>query len=527
MSSSIVWQGTIVDDSGGTLLHKQYENETTVRNTNRYIHCGFICRRNSYIPPVDKYESTSYQGFIRFPVPSSSDPINSVTLYLWYYGGNIVEANNLLDYVDVQVWARQSYDVTKFPWQTLDVDDYSDGWVQVGTLGNIRSYFFSGSQGWKSIDVTSAFQAAVNAGWSVFAIRLVPSHTAPSDWNYSNAPTVGWGPWNSVNEDCHATFYGQRAQDITDVLPGTYGSDTGYDWIYTRPWLKIDYDTTTPPTPTPATVNVVAADSKAKVCLAGTGTGSLWKIFKSSSGWQAGKSHNFGDAVTAIYIDTIRNFKDYPRTALVWVGTSGGDLYKSYGLKNWTLISSGQWGSDPFVEIRGSDVDSDKVVVAVGTAIYTTVNGGTTWNQCSVESLIEGRSVTGLYVKGNEIQVLFDGGGGFRSPDFGVTWYTMQGIPSSSIDIAFSRNNETRSVIVANGNLYKYSSGITNFTYIAGASITGTPRAIDADPEGELMIVGTSSNLYQTPDWGSTVNIIRSGVDAKSVALGGGYLYNP
>ncbi len=523
MSSSIVWQGTIADDSGGTLYHKLHDNETTVNNTNRYVYCGFSCQRNNYIPLMsDKYEATNYQGFIRFPIPSSSDPINSVTLYLWYYGGNLVEANNVLDYVDIQIWARQSYSATKFPWQTLDTDDYSNGWTQVGTLGNIKAYF-NGSQGWKSIDVTSVFQAAVAAGWSVFAIRLIPNHIAPSDWDYDNAPFIGWGTWNSVNEACYAAFYGQRAQDVSAILPGTYGSDTGYDWIYTRPWLKIDYDTVTPPTPTPATVNIVAADPKAKVCLAGTSSGSLWKIFKSSSGWQAGKSHNFGDEVTAIYIDSIRNFKDYPTTALVWVGTSGGDLYKSYGLKNWSLVSSGQWGVNPFIEIRGSDVDSDKVVVGAGYAVYTTNNGGLTWKQ----SLIKGSYVTGLYVKGNEIQVLFGSAGGFRSPDFGATWYSMLGEPSSSVDIAFSRNSERRSVIVASSNLYKYSSGITDFTYIAGASIAGTPKVIDADPEDELMVVGTTSNLYQTADWGSTVNIIKSGVNVKSAALGGGYLYNP
>jgi len=529
--AEIVWQKPIKDTWGGYLSHTSYAGTTLVSNSTNYMFCGFSCQRNNYfLLGSNQYESTNYQSFLRFDIPSVVGDMTECLLYLWFYGGKVVEAFDAIDYPEVEIWAKHDYSSSEFPWQSLGTDDYSAGWTRIGSLGGIKQFVRDTNQGWFVIDATTLLQSAIDNGWDYFAIRLIPSYVAPSNWSYATAPFIGTSNWDSVNEECYATFLGVGTQEWAGTVPGTYEIDTGYDWISKSPVLKITYDIPSPPTPPTTTVNIVAADAKAKVCLAGTTSGKLWRVDKISSGWRKEKVFELfrryvsvDYEITAIYIDSIRNFKDCPQTAIIWVGTSDGRLYKSSSsLKYWDLISNINSGADSFVEIRGSELDSDKVVVGVGAAIHTTVNGGMTWRTVAVKS----QAVTGLFVRGNEIQVVYGSAGAFRSPDFGTTWYITTGEPYC-YDIAFSKRDKKKSVLLASGNLYKYDSGETVFSYTSGAAIAGTPTSIDGDLDAELIIIGTSSNLYQTIDWGSTVQIVKAGANVKSASIGGGYLYNP
>jgi len=528
--AEVVWQKPVKDTSGGYLSHTLHGNQTSAYNSVNYLYCGFKCKRNMYIMGFDdQYESTNYQSFLKFKVPTISGSMTECLLYLWFYGGSVVEANKLIDYPEVQVWAKDDYDTNEYPWQILDSDDYSTSWTQVGSLGGIRQFVKDSSQGWYYIDVTSVMQDAIDNGWEYFAIRLIPSYLAPSDWNWKLAPRLGqtWQWWWSENEECYAMFYGVATQEWGSTLPGTYESDTGRGWIYKCPILKLTYDIPTPPPPETTTVNVVAADPKAKVCLAGTSSGKLWRISKETDGWHSEKIFEITRRyvgvdyeITALYISPVYNFKDYPNSAVFWIGTSDGRLYKGRWGRPPQLISSIDCGADPFVEIRGNEFNPDEIVVGVGPSIHVTHNGGGTWTNVK----FTGQFVTGLFVRGNEIQAVWGTAGAFRSPDFGETWYNMTGEPSSSVDVAFSRRDVTKSVILTSGCLQKYDSGDTSFHYVDGAAIDGTPTVIDADLDAELMVIGTTSKLYQTINWGQTVEVIRN-ANVKSVSLGGGYLY--
>lgn len=515
--SNVVWVDPVVNRSG-TIKHEEHSQDMVVGvNTDNFLSCGFYCVRNNFTWLMsDRYEATNHQGFVEFSIHDTVNPITTATLYMYLSSVALIEAKNLLDYVDVQVWTTTDVGV-HYPWADLAARDYPmTVWTLVGTLGNIRSS--KGTTGWAHIDVTTAINAAIAAGLDSFAVRLTPSHLYPSDWNYNNAPSVGS---TSINEVCAATFYGSRYPIQTSVLPGTYGADTNIMLIYPRPYLKLEYGTT-PSVVTPSNITAITADSKAKLCLAGTVGGSLWKIAKAPSGWSALKVHYFDEQITSLCIDPRRNFKDYPDTPLVWLGTVSGRLFRTYGFTTW-IESVKAWGDYPIVDIKISDSHPSLLAFGAGRSICISTDGGTTWTAYYLGGTTS--NITGVDVAGTEIQVCYASDGASRSPDFGRTWYAAAGEPSAVTDITFSRKAETRSVILSASSLYKYSSGDTTFNYVAGAAVAGTPVNIVADPNGELMVIGTNSAVYQTLDWGNTVSIIETGSDIRGVAIGGDSLY--
>jgi len=130
----------------------------------------------------------------------------------------------------------------------------------------------------------------------------------------------------------------------------------------------------------------------------------------------------------------------------------------------------------------------------------------------------------GMFVRGDEIQAIFEGGYGFRSSDFGTTWYPMSGVPSSAEDIGFDIADERNSVIGADGILYTFSGASGEvFTYKQGVSISGVVTQIDVDMDSAVAVVGTDQKLYKTISWGNSVMELLD-EPVTDVALGGNYL---
>jgi photosystem II stability/assembly factor-like uncharacterized protein len=110
------------------------------------------------------------------------------------------------------------------------------------------------------------------------------------------------------------------------------------------------------------------------------------------------------NSVTAVHIDKVQNFLDYPLTAIVWFGTQNGRVYKS--------IDSGasfseiyQFSDTPIVDIRANEFNSLKVLVAAGSKLYKTEDGGGNW----IALKDFGSAIKSFYVDGDEIQVVGEG----------------------------------------------------------------------------------------------------------------------
>lgn len=130
-----------------------------------------------------------------------------------------------------------------------------------------------------------------------------------------------------------------------------------------------------------------------------------------------------------------------------------------------------------------------------------------------------------MFVRGNEIQAIFDGAG-YRSPDFGTTWYAMEGEPASATDVAFSASNEQDSFIGSSGRLYVFSENDAGiYSYVQGAEIEGVVNQIDVDPISNIALVGTTNKLYKTNTWGKSVLVLLD-KPITDVAVGGNYLVN-
>jgi len=126
-------------------------------------------------------------------------------------------------------------------------------------------------------------------------------------------------------------------------------------------------------------INCIAADPKAKMAIAGTESGNLWYCWSGGGVWD--KMIDGDEPITAVWMDYIRNFQDYPYDEIAWYGTSSGNLYKSLdSLGNFTFVKA---FPTAIREIMSSNEDSDKVVVGVDDGVWVTIDGGDTW----IESL--------------------------------------------------------------------------------------------------------------------------------------------
>lgn len=133
-------------------------------------------------------------------------------------------------------------------------------------------------------------------------------------------------------------------------------------------------------------------------------------------------------------------------------------------------------------------------------------------------------SFKGLFVWGDEIQVVFTQGFGYRSPDFGITWHPMSGVPTTAEDVGFDILNEQNSFIGADGELAIFDEVFgETFHYTTGATLSGLVSRIDVDPDSRIAVIGTSGFLYKTSDFGETVYPWWEGV-VTDVALAGNFI---
>lgn len=134
------------------------------------------------------------------------------------------------------------------------------------------------------------------------------------------------------------------------------------------------------------------------------------------------------------------------------------------------------------------------------------------------------RVFKGLFTRGDEIQAVFENSLGYRSPDFGITWHPMSGVPSTAEDIGFDILDEENSFIGADDELAVFDEAIgETFHYDTGATLSGLVSRIDVDPDSRIAVIGTDEFLYKTSDFGLTVYPWWEG-NVTDVAIAGNFV---
>jgi len=384
---------------GGYLTFKEHDNVVdTVNSTNNNLFVGFQCVKQWSFPLdliSDHYECWSYHSFMKFRVPTTaSGTMTSAELYIMVGGAELI-LNVLPVYMDIDVWYKNVYAATEYPWHILESHDYPTGTWQKNASSFEDFYemwgdFLVYGPHWLDpCDVTAAVQQAIDEGWTWVGIMLTPNYRAPLDWDYDERPTA-------YDQQVMLAFYGA-------VTPYWVNAPTGFPNAYCAPtpWLKITYeggqtqyvpgeDVTTsgdigylPSDDDPAWsggtgISSISADSKARMAIAGTYGGGLWVCWSGGGVWN--KAYELEEPITAVRLDIIRNFQDFPNDATAWFGTYNGHLYKSEdSLGTWTLIT--QAFLKPIWEIRVSETDSNKIAVGVDDGIWVSTNGGDSWTE--------------------------------------------------------------------------------------------------------------------------------------------------
>lgn len=385
-------------DAGGLLIqtHEKYSYVNITYNESYFYTVGWKCEKQAIFLGSDKYEAYSYHGFVKFDIPIVSEAVlENVYLHLYAWKGKYLD-DSRPSYMDINAYTRTGktlYPAPKgylFPWDTMDEWDmeednweFVDSWNMADVIDDVlfgpdwHSYWLT------KIDVTSGYQLAIDNGWGWFAVRLSPGsggnhQNYPVGWDYDSRPTA-------YNQECWANILGATTPFWEEAPTGFPNAE-----CHPSPWLEIvfsggasqsypgelEYTEEQPEQSQAATqITALASDPKAQSALAGTDVGSLWYCWSGGGFWN--KIFEIGEEITSIYMDYQRNFQDFPDTQITWFGTISGSLYKSTtSLFGWVLSKS---FDGKIVSIRGSELNSNKVVVGVGYEIWTTVDGGDNW----------------------------------------------------------------------------------------------------------------------------------------------------
>lgn len=380
-------------EAGGRIISKASDDSVNeVQDENRFYYAGFDCVKEWGFPLdliSDHYESYYDQTYFKFQIPVLSGIVYSgATLYVMVAMiENIQVGDTTL--ISLKGHYRSTYASDKFPWALLAEDDQLDaGWTELGSFGTVAQiftgYYTAGAPYWMAgLDVTSAVQDAIDNGWTWLGFKLQLTHKAPIGWDYDHRPT-------GIDQVLKIWLQGATTTFISNNLPT--GHPASHDHV--SPWLKISYSTLPEEeeqeepgeeytisggsNPYTGVINCIAADVKAKSAIAGTTAGGLWYCWSGGGFWD--KIYEVDSEVTAVYMDAVKNFMDYPTEEIAWFGTMSGGVYKSIdALASWNQVGS---FSSKVVEIQGSELTSDKVVVGTElNGIYVTNDGGVSWQQ--------------------------------------------------------------------------------------------------------------------------------------------------
>lgn len=378
--------------AGGVIVSKASNNSVYhVSNENQYYQVGFECVKEWGFPLdliSDHYESYYNKGYVKFKVPTlSGEVFSNAILYVmvaFIYNIQVGGTTNIY----LKGYYRSSYDATKFPWSYLKADDQSDvGWTEIGSLSTVASiqtnYNTYGPYWVAGLDVTTAVQTAISSGWEWIGFKFELSHKSPIGWDYNNRPT-------SVNQLLDIRLQGAMTTFYSNNKPPNHPSSS----VLVTPWLKNtysvlppeeeqeepgeDHTTTSGSNPYTGLISCIAADPFAKSAIAGTTAGGLWYCWSGGGFWE--KVYEVTSEISAVYMDYVKNLLDYPNGEIAWFGTADGRLFKSVNsLGSWSNIKS---FASKVVEIRGSELESDKVAVGLESdGIHVTLDGGVSWQQ--------------------------------------------------------------------------------------------------------------------------------------------------
>ena len=380
---------------GGFLDGTVYGGDIGIFDSGQYLKTGlsWVSRLGGAAIDIDDYYS-----YCKFSL-ANIGTVTEATLFFCFFDGYY--SDNAEEY-SIAIYHRITQLSTDFPKAALDTDDWADAsknividatWLDMKTLINEVNV----SSSWKSIDVTTEVQFAMALGWPWFAVRLQPNPPTPSRWQYYGCPL-------SAKQKIYVSAYGPAATEegLTPV-----GFPVGWDALV--PWLKVVFtggtDQSSPgegPEGGSVTITSIAADSKnRKIAFAGTDTSNLWKTIDGGTTWSK-VQEGTAVSITAIAIDKINNFGDYPDDAIIWFGDSGGWVWKSIdsGYSFVRVVNL----DNSIIDIAINDFSSSKVIIGAGNELYKTEDGGKNWS-----TIFTGASdITGFWVNGDEIQLCLE-----------------------------------------------------------------------------------------------------------------------
>jgi len=281
----------------------------------------------------------------------------------------------------------------------------------------------------------------------------------------------------------------------------------------------------------PATVTALDADRETNVGVVGLSDGRVYTVPEVGVSTTIVEVYTHTASVWAVAIVPGRGFKQSWEgdTAWFWVA-SGASL-----LLHKNVIATGSTNLLTIPAHTFDNIITDINASTFSTGLYSAVvaEGGSVWTNTESNiwnwhlSYAVSGTITDLFVRDTEIQIVWGDNGFARNSEFGTStdWYTGSSVPTGGNKrVGFNVYDSEDTVLSSGSDLLVYdgqaSSGRFNFT--TGASLDGAVQSIDTDVYSSFALVGTASGLYVTSDWGKTALKIRN-ENFSNVAAGFNY----
>jgi hypothetical protein len=177
---------------------------------------------------------------------------------------------------------------------------------------------------------------------------------------------------------------------------------------------------------------------------------------------------------------------------------------------------------DEDITIDGHDLIAD-VITVENTHQSTTrifMNGNK-----AIKAIFYPKRVTGIFVRGTEVQATFNTGQLMRSPDWGKNWWEGANMPTPSIDVSFDAAEITKSFVLGDTTLHRTIDGQlsdSDFVYMPVlATLSGSSVCTEMSLDYPICYIATDKALYKTADGGNTIFTIKSVDNIIDFAIGG------
>ena len=143
----------------------------------------------------------------------------------------------------------------------------------------------------------------------------------------------------------------------------------------------------------------------------------------------------------------------------------------------------------------------------------------------SIKAVFYPRRITGMFVRGDEVQVTYNDGSFARTPDWGETWWGASPLPPQPVDVSCDATNPYKSVLLGGAEIYHTKDTqlpYSDFIYVpTTGQLYGSPICSEMALDFGVCYIATNKGIQKTFNFGEEIFIVSTMSNIIDIAIGG------